>query len=210
MDALIAVDPAGASASIRLPSAVVLPIGTKSMCTSSPIAPTTTSPEFSPQRTANSTPSRRATSAASSATSRWSSSTARHARRAWSSCASGAPKTASRPSPVNWLTVPSNAWTAPAAIPRKRSRTKPQRSLSSERVSSIEPTMSAYITVTCLRSPSIAGALLEDLGLERARRPQRRGARGQRRAAPLAEPRALGGARARTPRSVSTPCLRPA
>ena len=192
MDALIAVEPTGASDSIRLPSAVVLPIGTKSMCTSSPIAPTTTSPEFSPQRIANSTPS-----------------LPRHLRGQAGDLALELEDRQAR-APRVVLVRERCAEDRQQAVagelvdgPLERvdgARGDRQEAIEDERpsarlaatcVSAIEPTMSVYITVTCLRSPSIAGALLEDPGLERARRPQRPRARRQRRAASLAEARAL-------------------
>ena len=124
-----------------------------SISPSSPIDPTTTSPEFMPIRTARSMPSA-LTSAASAATPSIISSAARQAHWAWSSRAIGAPNSAMIPSPVNLSTVPSAWCTASASTWKNRFISSRHDSGSSFSARSIDPTTSANSTVICLRSPS--------------------------------------------------------
>ena len=85
-------------------------------------------------------------------------SAARSARCAWSSWAIGAPKSAITPSPRNWLTVPSYAWTEARMISKHRSMISWTASGSSRDASEVKPEISVNSTVTCLRSPSMAPA----------------------------------------------------
>ena len=118
--------------------------------------PTTTSPEFSPMRAGTPKPTRVCCDCEKRSSSRASSSAAWQARTPWSSCATGAPKSAITPSPVNWLIVPSKRCTPSARIRNQVSRSWCQASSPSRFESSVEPAMSANSTVTCLRSPSSA------------------------------------------------------
>ena len=118
-----------------------------------PIAPTTTSPVSTPTRTPNPpTPQPRSTSAANCAMSSTIRRPARIARSASSSCATGAPNSASSPSPARSFTVPPKASTAPI-IRAIASATISFRSSGSRRSpSGVEPTMSANSAVTTRRS----------------------------------------------------------
>ncbi len=129
------------------------PIAVYSISPSSPIEPTTTSPELIPIRTARSMPSL-LISAASSATPAIISSAARQAHCAWSSRAIGAPNSAMMPSPVNLSTVPSARCTASASTWKNRFISSRHDSGSSRSARSIDPRMSANRTLICLRSPS--------------------------------------------------------
>src|SRR5215470_2183335 len=73
---------------------------------SSPMRPTTTSPEFNPMRTAKRSPRVRSSWLPNARSRSRRCSAAWQARCAWSSCAIGAPKSAMMPSPVYWLIVP--------------------------------------------------------------------------------------------------------
>ena len=143
---------------MRCARPTVWPTAVYSIPRSSPIPPTTTSPELRPIRTRKFSPLVRRSSAANSPSSsiRWSA--AKQARWAWSSWAIGAPNRAMMPSPVNLSTVPSNWWTPSQRIAKKRSMICRHSSGSLPSASSIEPITSANSTVTCLRSPSIATA----------------------------------------------------
>ena len=80
---------------------------TESILMSLPMEPTTTEPESSPIRILKSTPQSLFTFSPYSPMAFWMARAAWQARCAWSSWATGAPKRAITPSPVNWLMVPS-------------------------------------------------------------------------------------------------------
>src|SRR5215475_898570 len=123
---------------------------------SSPIAPTITSPEFSPVRIAKRRPSWRRRSAAKPRSCARIKSAAWQARCAWSSWAIGAPNSAITPSPVYWLIVPSKRWIASASSAKKRSSTRCHPSAPARSESRTESITSTKSTVTGLRSPSSA------------------------------------------------------
>jgi hypothetical protein len=78
---------------------------------------------------------------------------ASQARSACPSCARGAPKSAMIPSPSVRTTVPSKRVTAAHIVARVGCKRSNACSGSSPLMSSVDPTMSANITVACLRSP---------------------------------------------------------
>jgi hypothetical protein len=88
---------------------VTLTVSPRAFQRSAPSVPgvSNTGPVFTATRARRSISYASATSRAYAASARWIASPARTARSLSSSCATGAPKTASRPSPSSWATVPS-------------------------------------------------------------------------------------------------------
>jgi hypothetical protein len=87
---------------------------------------------------------------------------ARTARSSSSSCATGTPNTAITASPMNFSTVPPNR-SISSTIASKNGRRTPRRSSGSSRVAiSVDPLMSAKITVTTLRSSGVTSVAVAD------------------------------------------------
>src|SRR6185503_11719852 len=122
----------------------------------SPMEPTTTRPVFSPMRTARSAPPPSPAYDPRSRSLRRMLTAASTARRASSSWASGAPNSAMKPSPRNWLMVPSSLWTSASASSKNPLSRACMRSGPTRSASGVEFAMSQKSTVTCLRSPSRA------------------------------------------------------
>ena len=102
------------------------------------------SPECSPMRTIVSLPFRENSVCMARAASQ--------ARSACPSCARGAPKSAMIPSPIARATVPSKRITVEHIVAKAGFRSANDCSGSSPLMISVEPTMSANITVACFRS----------------------------------------------------------
>ena len=133
------------------------PVAPYSMREPAPIAPTTTGPDSTPTRTPNpSIPQLPRTSSANSPISSTIRNPARRARSGSSSWATGAPKSASTPSPARSLTVPPNASTAPTIRPTASPTTSFSSSGSRRSPSAVDPTRSAKRAVTNRRSSRIA------------------------------------------------------
>ncbi len=150
--------PGSASAWSRAATFTASPIAPYSTREPAPTAPTTTGPDSTPTRTPNpSIPQLRRTSSANSPISSTIRNPARRARSGSSSCATGAPKSASTPSPARSLIVPPNASTAPTIRPTASPTTSFSSSGSSRSPRAVDPTRSANSAVTNRRSSRIAG-----------------------------------------------------
>ena len=113
---------------------------------------------LTPTRRSRSPPARSVTSRLSAPMRACIANAARTARSSSSSCATGTPNTAITASPMNFSTVPPNR-SISSTIASKNGRSTPRRSSGSSRVaSSVDPLMSAKITVTTLRSSGVTPA----------------------------------------------------